>query len=154
MRLIEHDPATLDIAISLATRLGSLSVLAASSASDGHHHGDHGNAMDLSALGLNAIKGLEQQTGDGDDDAVAPVTRAEFKQLLAALQQQRSGAGAANRGGKRAPFGRGARGAPRVQGLSEQEVRKRLDGGLCFACGEAGHRKSDCPQNDRKQSGN
>lgn len=148
MRLIEHDPVALDDAISLATRLGSLSVLAASSASDG-------SAMDLSALGLNAIEGLEQQTGDGDDDAAAPVTRAEFKQLLAAMQQQRgAGAAAANRGGKRAPFGRGGRGAPRVQGLSEQEVRKRLDDGLCFLCGEAGHRKYDCPQNDRKQSGN
>jgi hypothetical protein len=151
LRLVENDPATLDAAISLATRLGSLSQFAASSAPAGqsYGHGD-GNAMDLSN-----IEGLEQTDG-GDDDAAAPVTRGELqkmqRQLLNAMQQHRSGNGAGNRDGKRAPFGRGSRGPPRVPGLSPQQVRERMDAGLCFLCGEAGHRKYDCPEN--KQSTN
>jgi hypothetical protein len=71
------------------------------------------------------------------------------KQLFAAMQHHRGGPS------KRAPFGRGDRGPLRVPGLSAQQVRERLDGGLCFVCGEAGHRKFDCPQNKSKnQSGN
>jgi hypothetical protein len=74
------------------------------------------------------------------------------RQLLNAMQQQRSGNGAGNRDGKRAPFGRGSRGPPRIPGLSPQQVRERMDAGLCFLCGEAGHRKYGCPEN--KQSTN
>ena len=158
--LIVHGVDTLDKAIAMASRVGSLGLYAASSAAAAAH--SHGDAMDLSN-----IEGLEQQTDENSTgDPAAPVTRAElqairqlsqqqFKQLLNAMQYQR-GAGAGNRGGKRPPFGRGDhRGPPRVPGLSDEQVRERLDGNLCFMCGEAGHRKYDCPQNKQKnQSGN
>jgi hypothetical protein len=67
------------------------------------------------------------------------------------MQQARS-----SNNGKRAPFGRGNRGGfPRVSGVSEQQIRERLDAGTCLVCGEAGHRKFECPQNKSKnQSGN
>lgn len=146
--LIVHGVDTLDKAIAMASRVGSLGQYAASSAAAAAQ--SHGDAMDLSN-----IEGLERQTDESStEDSAAPVTRAELQkmhqQLLAAMQQQRGS------GGKRPPFGRGdRRGPPRVPGLTEQQVRERLDGNLCFVCGEAGHRKYDCPQNKQKnQSGN
>ena len=98
--------------------------------------------MDLNALASDGagIEGLERENDGSDAPSDAPVTRAELhkmqKLLLAAMQHQRGGPS------KRAPS-------------SAQQVRERLDGGLCFVCGEAGHRKFDCPQNKSKnQSGN
>jgi len=152
-QLLIHGVATLDKAIEMAARVGSLALYAASSAtaaSGSNAHGaGHRDAMDLSG-----IEGLEQSTDGNDaDDAAAPITRGELRKMLNAMQQQRSG-GASNRGGKRAPFGRGGRsgGPPRISGLTEAQVKERLEGGLCFLCGEVGHRKFDCPEN--KQSTN
>lgn len=152
-QLLIHGVATLDKAIEMASRVGSLALYAASSATaagmSNAHGAGHRDAMDLSG-----IEGLEQSTdGDDADDAAAPITRGELRKMLNAMQQQRSG-GASNRGGKRAPFGRGGRsgGPPRISGLTEAQVKERLEGGLCFLCGEAGHRKFDCPKN--KQSTN
>jgi len=137
-QLIVHGADTLDKAIAMAARVGSLALYAASSAVVAG-----GSPMDLSAMQTGSE---ESHTSDDDGEADAPVTRSQFKQLLAAMQAQRSST--RSRGGKRPA--RGDRSTPRVQGLSEQEVRKRLDERLCFVCGEAGHRKYDCPQN--KQS--
>jgi hypothetical protein len=70
------------------------------------------------------------------------------------MQQQRGPSGG-NRGGARAPFVRGGRRdqrTPRVPGLTVQQVQERMDRSLCFVCGEAGHRKYDCPQNKEKAS--
>jgi hypothetical protein len=142
---------TLADAIEKASRIGSHLQMAAAGSAAPHRDG---NAMDVNALGLYAATVTEGHDYPTDDeDAAAPVSRAEFKQLLAAMQHQRdgSGSGGSNRGGKRPPFGRGdRRPPPRVHGLSEQEVRKRLDERLCFVCGEAGHRKYDCPENKEK----
>ena len=149
-QLIVHGADTLDKAIGMAARVGSLSLYAASSAAMAG-----GAPMDL-----NMIHGGSELAGEGGDAVEpaftvpipydAPVSRVEFQQLLAAMQAHRGGAGQSgqSRGGKRSAFG--GRGPPRVQGLSEQEVRKRLDEGLCFVCGESGHRKFDCPQKKEK----
>jgi len=139
---------TLNAAIEAASRIGAIGQFAAGSAASADYAAAQGggNAMDLSELQLDSIEGLEpSQTGASDaaDDA-APISRAEFRQLLHAMQQQRGGP-ASKGDGKRAPFGRGSRGPPKVSGLSPEEVRKRLDAGACFACGQTGHRKADCP---------
>jgi hypothetical protein len=121
--------------------------------------------MDLSAMqDLFALTGVGSAGSAADSvddpsadaaDSSSPVTRAELRQmhqqLLNAMQHQRKGSG--NRHADRA--GR-PRGPPRVAGLSEQQVRERLDAGACFACGMPGHRKADCPthQNGQKKSGN
>jgi len=159
--LIVQGVDTLDKAITMAARVGTLGLFAAaSSAAAAAGHGAGGDPMDLNALGLDSIEGLEQEETDGSTTPQAPdaaVMRAELhkmhQQLLAALQQQRASGGA----GKRAPFGRGERHTPRVPGLTPQQVRERMDGGLCFVCGKEGHRKYDCPQGQGKpqhKSGN
>ena len=146
--LIVQGVSTLDAAISMAARVGSLGQFAAASGAAAAANGD---AMDLAALGFDGIEGLEQDTDSAGD---TPVTRAELQkmqqQLLAAVQHRGS-----NNTAKRAPSGRGGRGPLRVPGLSAQQVREHMDNGLCFVCGQSGHRKFDCPQNKNKhQSGN
>jgi len=151
--LIVQGVDTLDKAIAMAARVGSLGQFAAASSAAAGPAAAGGDAMDLNALDGAGVEGLERETDGSEAPSDAPVTRAELhrmqKQLLAAMQHHRGGPS------KRAPFGRGDRGPLRVPGLSAQQVRERLDGGLCFVCGEAGHRKFDCPQNKSKnQSGN
>lgn len=140
--------ATVEDAIIKAARIGAMDQFSARSAAAAAGHGYAQSSSSSSMMDLNNIEGLEQQTGESDDGAAgadSPVTRAELRQFLAAMQQQRGG-----RSGRHAPPSRGGRSAPRVPGLSEQEVRKRLDTGACFQCGEAGHRKYDCPQNKKQ----
>jgi hypothetical protein len=145
-RLIEHDPSTLDAAISLAARLGSLSQFAAGSHSSGG--AARGDAMDLSNVEFHGIEGLEESTaGEDESEAVGAsdvVRRSELnallqqqhKQLLAALQQQRgSQKGKPRRGG----------GSNKVPGFTPEQVRERYAKGQCFACGESGHFKANCP---------
>lgn len=143
-RLLELDPQTLDAAIEAAARIGSLGQYAASSSAGAS---GNGNAMDLSVLGLDSQEDAAAEDGDSD----APVTRAEFRQLLAAMQHGRGGGT-----GKRPPFGRGdrLRGPPKVQGLTPEQVKQHLDQRLCFRCGQAGHRQTACPQNSAEKQGN
>jgi hypothetical protein len=110
--------------------------------------------QDLFALTGVAFDGPANASGADDDssgdaaDSSAPVTHAELRQLLSAMQHQRKGDG-----NRRAGRGGRPRGPPRVAGLSEEQVRERLEAGACFACGKPGHRKADCPTN-QPQSGN
>jgi hypothetical protein len=166
--LLLQGATTLDDAIAKAARIGSLGqyASAASASGQGHSGLSSSSPMDLSAMqDLFALTGvapagsvdpLVQDDSSADAaDSSSPVTRAELRQmhqqLLNAMQHQRKGNG--NRHADRA--GR-PRGPPRVAGLSEQQVRERLDAGACFACGMPGHRKADCPtnQNGQKKSGN
>jgi len=151
-------PATLSAAIDIATRVGSLTLLAASTAAAASHSAASSyssSAMDVNALDLNAVEGLEPGS-DGAPAAAsaAPVSRAEFQQLMAqhrqmlhAMQQQRGGASRDGGRGGRAQTGR--RPPLRVAGLSAQQVRQRLDAGLCFNCGEAGHQSRNCPSESK-----
>ena len=154
-RLIEHDPKTLDGAIELAARLGSLSQFAAAAAAS--HPTARGDAMDLNRLELHGIEGLESPT-TGDDDApgagasdvirrseLQQILQQQHQQLLAAMQQRRSGSS------KPAQRGRGG-GGNKVPGLTDAQARQRYIDGLCFVCGKAGHRKADCP--DATKQGN
>lgn len=169
--LLLQDVKTLDEAIASAARIGSLSQYASqASLSTG---ASTAGPMDLSSTVMRDLCALTGTgtSGGGEDDPsatdagdaaqsdAAPVTRAELRQmhqqLLHAMQSQR-------RGDAGRSFGRGGRssgrGAPRVSGLSEQQVRERLDAGTCFACGKPGHRKADCPTagkaDGKQQSGN
>lgn len=164
--LLLQDVKTLDEAISSAARIGSLSQYASHASSTSSSTAgpmDLSVMQDLCALtgAAHADPGREDDSGDGDaaPPDSAPVTRAELRQmhqqLLHAMQSQRRG-DAGHRSGR---GGRSSgRGMPRVSGLSEQQVRERLDAGACFACGKSGHRKADCPTagkaDGKQQSGN
>ena len=160
--LLLQGATSLDDAISKAARIGSLGQYATAASSSGHSSAAGSSPMDLSAMqdlfaltgvvsgGSANASGADDESGDRDAaDSSAPVTRAELRQLLTAMQHQR-GKGFGNRRGGR--DGR-SRGPPRIAGLSEEQVRERLDSGACFACGKPGHRKADCPTSQH-QSGN
>jgi hypothetical protein len=139
-----HGVSSLDDAIVKASRIGSLSQFAAGSNLAGG--AGRGDAMDLSNVELHGIEGLEESTGGKDESdaagASAVVSRSELnallqqqhKQLLAALQQQRKSK--PRRGG----------GSNKVPGLTPEQVRERYAKGQCFACGESGHVKANCPK--------
>ncbi len=163
--LLLQDVRTLDDAIASAARIGSLSQYASHAATSSGLSSS--SPMDLTVMqDLFALTGAgvaDDDVGMDDRDASAsdstPVTRAELRhmhqQLLNAMQGQRRGpAGQSSGRGGRGP----GRAAPRVSGLSEQQVRERLDAGTCFACGKPGHRKAECPTagkaDGKHQSGN
>ena len=149
-RLIEHDPSTLDAAISLAARLGSLSQFAAASHSSGA--AARSDAMDLSNLELHGIEGLEESPAGEDAEQgasdVVTLSRSELnallqqqhKQLLAVLQKQRSSQKGKRRGG----------GSSKVPGLTQEQVRERYAKGQCFVCGESDHVKANYPSAKQK----
>ena len=166
--LLLQDVKTLDEAIASAARIGSLSQYASHAASSSG--AATAGPMDISAMqDLCALTGADLSAvreDDGSDSDVAPsdaapVTRSELhqmhQQLLHAMQNQRRG-DAGRRPGRGGRSSGRARGPPRVSGLSEQQVRERLDAGACFVCGKQGHRKADCPTagkaDGKQQSGN
>jgi len=154
-------PATLSAAIDIATRVGSLTLLAASTAAAASHSAASSyssSAMDVNALDLNAVEGLESESDAYGASAAAsatPASRSELQQLLQQNRQllhalqQRGGANRDGGRGGRAQSGRGGRAPPRVAGLSAQQVRQRLDAGQCFNCGEAGHQSRNCPSESK-----
>jgi hypothetical protein len=152
--LLLQDVKTLDDAITSAARIGSLGQYASHAA--GSSGPSSSSPMDLSVMqDLFALTGAGSAPDDHADSEAydeaapsdaAPVTRAELRQmhqqLLNAMQHQRRGDAGSRSGRGGRPSGRGP---PRVAGLSEQQVRERLEAGACFACGKTGHRKADCP---------
>ena len=106
--------------------------------------------MELDAL--TAIEGLERETGEAGEQAAtgsaAPVTQAQFQQLLNAMREQR-GRGA---GGKPAGFDPRDRRLPKVTGLTPGQVKEHMDNGKCFGCGSKEHMSRSCPK--KKVQGN
>ena len=97
---------------------------------------------------LDGIEGLEpESTNDTNGNSV---TRAEFQQLLAAMQDRRApnkprrqnggGGGAGGRGGGEVRLPRF-----QVKGLTPEQVRAHLDADTCFGCGGKGHQSRNCP---------
>jgi len=129
---------TVEAAVQMAARIGSFKELQGAGSSSAAASSD---AMDLSAM-LEGVEGLEAETGD------APVTRSELQMLLAALQESRrakGGAGGAAGGNRRAlSFQRG--GLPRIEHLSQEQVKEYMDAGKCFGCGSTEHRSRQCPK--------
>lgn len=132
---------SLQAAIERAVRFGSraerpAAFAAASSAA--------GAPMELDALGIAAM-GCESSAAEPTADA-APVTRAEFQQLLAAMRDSRSSHAGSARGGRGGQGGRSFRGPPRIAHLSEQQVKEYMDKGMCFGCKSTEHRSRECPR--------
>lgn len=155
-----HGVKTLDAAVDMAARIGSLGEMglvlsaahraAASSSSSSSHA-----PMDLDALlqmDGGGIEGLEQDTAAGagaGEEVDAPVTRAEFTQLLQAMREQRRGPSSSKSTSRSNDRGdrRGApRGPPKIPHLTDAQVKQYMEAGQCFGCGSKEHRAINCPK--------
>jgi hypothetical protein len=138
--------SNLDAAIAMAVRIGGLRELGACAASSSSSSsGGSGAAMELDAM--DSIEGLEADTSAPAADA--PVTRAEFQQLLNAMRDGRRG-GASSSTGSSSSGGNGRRFAPRgpptIPHLTPEQVKEYMDSGKCFGCGSKDHRSRQCPK--------
>ena len=158
-----HGVKTVEAAIEMAVRIGSMgefAVLAGASSSVASSSASV--PMELDAL--LGIEGLERETDLGSEGgasssaaaaADAPVTRAEFAQLLAAMQAQRAPRPFAQKGAPAAaapsssPMHRDDSGRLQFGSLTQSQMDAHWTAGTCFQCGKAGHRARKCP---KKQS--
>lgn len=127
--------ATLDAAIVMAARIGSIAEYGAGGpsafASTPAVASGASNEMDCSN-----VEGLE---GDTAGDA-APVTRAEYVALLNAMKAQRS-----RKDPKDSPGPRDIRSEMmRRHDMTKEQVQKHFDEKLCFNCSKPGHSSAGC----------
>jgi hypothetical protein len=152
---VQYPPITsLDAAINIAVRVGSRFDMAASSSSNssssssssGSHH---------APMELDNIEGLEHDTTNAAADA--PITRAEMKLMIAAMQDtRRRGAGAGSSNGRSSSSSsRNGRpgGLPRMPHLTEDQVKEYMAAGKCFGCGAKDHTSRDCPKRKKGADG-
>ena len=141
---------TLDAAINLAVRVGSRIDMASSSSSSGSSSSSSHHAP----MELDNIEGLESDT-TATDAADAPITRAEMKLMLAAMQDTRRAAGASgsssrgsngSRNNRHVRFSSGQSRFPTVPHLTPEQVKEYMDAGKCFGCGSHDHRSRQCPK--------
>ena len=138
MQLRVHGVATIDAAISMAARVGSLvelappharlAVPAAAAASS--------NDMDLSN-----VEGLDGETSSAEGSA--PVTQAQLQAMLNAMRNER----ASNRSKESKSGGKDVAGAigKRFK-LTPEQVREHFDKGQCFNCHSTEHSSRNCPK--------
>lgn len=153
-----HGVKTLDAAVEMAARIGSLVELSALAGATSSASAPSA-PMELDAL-LN-VEGLERETNAGPVPTVpgphTPVTQAQFAELLNAMREQRrarpAGAGAE---GQARPKGLDPRDRrlPRIPHLTPVQVKEYMDNGKCFSCGSKEHTSRGCPQNPSKKQGN
>jgi hypothetical protein len=147
-----HGVQMVDAAIEMAVRVGSMNEFAALASASAGAASSHGGApMDLDELG---IEGLEKETSghSATGGLDTPVTRAEFQQLLAAMQENRHGRGrpaASSEARPASSMQRDEGGRLRYADLTQAQMDAHFTAGTCFNCGKAGHRARKCP---KKQS--
>ena len=134
--------ATMDAAINLAVRVGSLSEMGAQAASSS------GSSSNHAPMDLDNIEGLKHDTAATSTDA--PVTRAEFQQLLNAMRDNRRGASSSssssssNSSSNKGRFT--PRGLPTISHLTPDQVKEYMDSNKCFGCASKDHRSRQCPK--------
>ena len=142
----QAQPKTLEDAIAHAVRMGTNLPSSSSSASAAAPtgHADSSASMDLSAM---------MAAMDGTDDAAPSlpspnISRGEYESLLAAIHQQRSSYSAGGTGGSTGAYV--PRGLPKVNNLTENEVREYMKEGKCFKCSSKDHRSRECPSRHKE----
>jgi len=155
MQLNAQGVETLDAAVAMASRIGGARDVAASVASSSSSAAAHA-PMDLDALQIDGIEGLERDTDGADEsaDADAPITRRELQQQLQRQHQQMLNAMREQRSSSSAPASKGSarsgrfqpRGPPRIPHLSEEQVKEYMAAGKCFGCGSTEHSARACPK--------
>lgn len=146
-----HGVKSVDAAIEMAVRMGSMvefaALTAASAAASSQHASSSSAPMELDELG---IEGLEKETGESDskgDSPDVPVTRAEFQQLLAAMREQRQPYIRQPSAGQ-SSMHRDAAGRLQYGSLTQSQMDAHFAAGTCFKCGKSGHVARKC---SRKQ---
>lgn len=149
LKLREQTIPDVNAAIERASRIDNAQAIYASAAASSSSSAAPAHSpMDLDAMLVDGIEGLERDTegNDADGAADAPITRREFQQLLNAMQDKRRGP-AAPAGGKGARGGRfQPRGPPRIPHLTEEQVKEYMAAGKCFGCGSTDHSARACPK--------
>ena len=140
-----HNARTLEAAVEMAARIGSLSELSLAATGAGAASAAHAAhaPMELDALDLTAgVEGLEPAHTGAAPDRVARVEQ-QLQALLNALREGgRAGAASASEGRGRPRFG----GPPRIPHLTPTQVREYMDAGKCFGCGRTDHQSRACPK--------
>jgi hypothetical protein len=149
-----HGVKTLDAAIEMASRVGTMGEYgaAAASSSVASRSSDNGSsAMDLSAVSLEGIEGLEHDSTSSSSDAASSPSTADIHQqmqlLLSAMREQR-------RPFNGRPKQRFDDGRVRHGQLSREEMDAHFAAGTCFECGKAGHQARHCPKKKAKDAKN
>jgi len=141
----QGQPASLEDAITLAVRMGTVMSGAGPSSAAAAAAGGH-MAMDINALSAE-YDGTDEE-GANATQQDQPVSRSEFALLLAAINGQNSrgqGVGGGNRGR--------SRGLPRIQGLSDEKVAQYMADERCFGCHKTGHKSDKCPLKHKNAAG-
>ena len=134
-----HGVATVDAAIEMATRVGSLGELAGLTAPRATPAAAAVGADDMQ---LDNIEGLDSETSAAEG-STAPVTQAQLLAMLNAMKQERASTRS------KEPRGAGkdvtAAIAKRFK-LTPEQVREHFDKGQCFNCHSTEHSSRSCPK--------
>ena len=140
-----HGVTTIDAAIDMATRVGSLGELAGLTAPRGATPA--ASPVNAEDMMLDNIEGLDAETRDGPQPASASISQAQFQQLLNAMRTDRS----ADRKYASNPKGKDVTSAigKRFK-LTPEQVREHFDKNQCFNCDAIGHSSRSCPKSPKK----
>ena len=141
-----HGVASIDAAIEMATRVGSLGELAGLANVRGVTPASAaaGSADDMQ---LDNIEGLDHETNAAAEGTSSPVTQAQLMAMLNAMRNDRSSNRSkdAKSGGKDVTAAIGKRFR-----LTPEQVREHFDKGQCFNCDGTGHSSRACPKPPKK----
>lgn len=153
----QAQPASLELAISLAVRMGSTMHGASSAFSSGS--APLGAAMDLSAMRAE-LDQAERDHAAASSSSAPPgfvmLSNVEHAEMVAAMYAGRNNGGGSNgRGAQGASGGfRGPKGLPRIKGFSEEKVKAYMAADKCFGCDAIGHGSRTCPKRRVDKDGN
>ena len=141
-----HGVTTVDAAVSMAARVGSLGELAAPQARVATPAA--AAAVNADDMVLDNIEGLDQSTTDAAASGpAAAITQAQFQEMLNAMKHERGSNRAKDTksGGKDVA----AAIAKRFK-LTPEQVREHFDKRQCFNCGGTGHSSRACSKPAKK----
>lgn len=133
-----HGVKTVDAAVEMATRIGSLGELAGLTAATIKPASAAGGSNDMD---LSNVEGLDGETSGAE--GIAPVTQAQLQAMLNAMKNER----ASNRSKESKSGGKdvAAAIAKRFK-LTPEQVREHFDKGQCFNCHSTEHSSRACPK--------